>query len=203
MKIKHNAPLILASTSWGRQHALKSANLEFSCQKPLADEEEFKEKVSLLSLPAQAHELGRIKGEEVSLKNPDAYIICGDQVGEVNGKSFGKPRDENGVMNTLMAHCGQTLKLHSAVLLMKNGEVLWSCVDENVVKMREYTKQEAQAYANSDADLVHCAGALKIEGMGMHLTEDVQGEFYSIIGLPIHPLLTELYKRKIIEIEGN
>lgn len=200
MKIKQNAKIILASTSKWRKAVFEDVNLQFTSMAPLDEEDDYKEGVKNLPIPEQALKLGTIKGLALSKKHPEAYIVCGDQIGEVNGERSFKPLTREKAIEVITNQSGKTNKLHSSVILYKNGEVLWSHVDTTEIGIRNLSAEEIETYVDSDPGLLHIAGGVKIEGIGKHFVSHMKGDYYSILGMPVYPLLAELYKRGILEV---
>jgi septum formation protein len=194
-------PLILASASPYRRRMLESAGVAFRVVPADVDEASLKRRLAGKAQPAAAvaDALARAKAESVSTRHPDAVVIGADQVLALEGELFDKPGDLAAARAQLERLRGRTHRLISAVALAQGGEILWTHVGEAVLSMREFSPAFLDRYlAHAGADLHRIVGAYEIEGLGIQLFERVEGDHFTIIGLPLLPLLTELRSRGVI-----
>lgn len=191
--------IILASGSRTRHELLKSAAVAFTVIPADIDEDAIR-----LSVMAEADDggpdaadvaeiLALTKGQTVSAANPGSLVIAADQTLACGGELFTKPRDENAARDTLMKLRGRTHQLHSAVVIARDGEIVWSLVDTAHLTMRKFSAAFVEEYSlRTGADICDSVGAYRLEGMGIQLFEKVDGDYFTILGLPLLPLLNEL-----------
>jgi len=185
--------IVLASTSPTRQAMLRNAGFEFMPQAPRVDER------ALVAahpewLPREiALKLAEAKALDVSERNPEAVVIGADQVLALGTRSFSKPRDTDDCRRQLVALRGRTHELISAVVCAKGSRIEWSHVDEAHLTMRAFSDGFLDAYlARIGADCTSSVGGYKIEGAGLQLFQNVTGDHFTILGLPLLPLLHHL-----------
>ena len=144
--------------------------------------------------PADIAELlAEAKAIEVSARKPDALVIGSDQVLNIGAQLLMKPVDLAAARSTLQRLRGKTHQLHSGVALARDGEVLWSQVDSADLTMRKFSDTFLDSYIEAEGkSLCSCVGAFKLEGRGLQLFERVEGDFFTILGMPLLPLLSQL-----------
>ena len=194
--------LVLASTSPYRRKMLEAAGLAFEVLAPDVDEADLKHCLATRAPKpgAVAEALARAKAEAVSARHPDAVVIGADQVLALDDELFDKPGDLAAARAQLERLRGKTHRLVSAVALARAGEVHWTHVDEAVLTMRPFSPAFLDRYlAHAGAGLGQIVGAYEIEGPGIQLFERVAGDHFTIIGLPLVPLLAELRARGAID----
>jgi septum formation protein len=150
--------------------------------------------------PADVAEvLARAKAETISRQRPDALVIGADQVLALDDEIFEKPADLAGARRHLQKLRGRTHQLHSAVVFAGRGEVVWAHVDTASLTMHAFSVDFLENYLTL-AGTVICdsVGAYQLEGLGVQLFERIEGDYFTILGLPLLPLLGELRARKVI-----
>ena len=196
-------PLILASGSPYRRSMLEAAGLSFHVVPADVDEAALKRGLAAQSpkpiSAAVADALARAKAQSVSARHPDATVIGADQVLALGDDLLDKPGDLAAARVQLERLRGKTHRLISAVVVAEAGKVLWTHVDEAVLTMRPFSREFLDRYlAEADPGLCQIVGAYEIEGPGIQLFERVEGDHFTIIGLPLLPLLAELRSRGVI-----
>jgi MAF protein len=196
--------LILASGSSTRRKLLEAAGLEFTVVRPTVDEDVVRETMMANNEfidPADVAEvLARAKAEDVSGLYPDAIVIGADQVLACQGQIFTKPDSVDAARETLMALRGRTHQLHTAVTIAEGGEARWAFVDTANLTMRDFSLAFLGLYlATAGERVTDSVGAYQLEGLGIQLFERIEGDYFTILGLPLLPLLEELRKRKVIQ----
>lgn len=198
-------PLVLASGSPYRRKMLEAAGLSFRVI-PADDVDETALKRVLAAkvprpAPAEiADALARAKAEAVSIGHPGAAIIGADQVLALGDDLFDKPGDLTAARGQLERLRGRTHRLVSAVVLAQEGKVVWSHVGEARMTMRSFSPAFLDRYlGHAGTELCRIVGAYEIEGFGIQLFERVEGDHFTIIGLPLVPLLAELRARGVID----
>jgi septum formation protein len=201
---ERSAPqVILASASPFRRKMLEAAGLRFEVIPADVDEIALKRQLaSAAPRPgpgAVAEALARTKAQAIGRKHPDALIIGADQVLALDNDLFDKPGDMAEARAQLERLRGRTHTLHSAVVLAQDGNVAWTCVEEATLTMRAFSAEFLDAYLARSGDAVcRTVGAYEIEGPGVQLFERIEGDHFTIIGLPLVPLLAELRLRGVL-----
>ena len=195
--------IALASSSPTRQRLLRSAGIEFQAITALVDEAVVRETLTAdgetIEPGDMAEILARAKAEDVSARHPDAVVIGADQVLSLGDEVFNKPGMLDAARDTLLALRGRTHQLHTAVAIAENGETSWVFVDTAHMTMRDFSPVFLGRYlALAGGEVLDSVGAYQLEGPGIQLFEKVDGDFFSILGLPFLPLLRELRARKVI-----
>ena len=198
--INQTAPLILASTSPWRKEVLESTGLTFSCIAPQVDEENLKPSLHNLPVAEQAMALALYKGKDISLQNPDAYILCGDQIGATEGYIYEKPYTNAQAIKDLLSLSGKKLTYYTAAALLKNGKIIWQNVLTPSVTFRDITKEEVIAYVELE-DVTGICGSCETKGIGQHLLSSKDGDFSAILGLPMAEILTALHHAKVVSLK--
>ena len=196
-------PLILASGSPYRRKMLQAAGLAFRVVPADVDEAALKRGLAAQApkpAPAAiADALARAKAQSVSVEHRDATVIGADQILALAGELLDKPGDLAAARAQLERLRGKTHRLISAVVVAEAGQAVWAHVDEAVLTMRSFTPEFLDRYlAEAGPDLCQIVGAYEIEGLGIQLFERVEGDHFTIIGLPLVPLLAELRSRGVI-----
>jgi septum formation protein len=193
-------PLILASASPSRRQLLANAGLDFEIEPSGVDEDEVKR--SLLGERAGPRDiattLAEMKAVRVSARRLGALVIGADSTLACKGRLFDKPPTLAAARQQLIELGGQTHELHSAVVVAQNGARLWQAADRGLLTMRSLTDSFVDAYVARAGDAV-CAsvGAYQLEGLGAHLFSRIEGEYFTILGLPLLPLLAFLAEHGI------
>lgn len=191
----NKSTIILASNSKYRADLLTNAGIQFIQQSAKIDERAIEEPLLKAKMSAEdiAEVLAISKAVEVSNKNKNVLVIGCDQTLSFENKLLNKPKDMEEARKRLLAFSGNSHELNSAVSIVKNGEVLWSFVDKAIITFRKLTpKFIGQHLASVGDEVLSSVGAYQIEGKGIQLFEKIEGDFFSIMGLPILPLLSQL-----------
>nr|WP_319514776.1 Maf-like protein [uncultured Cohaesibacter sp.] len=185
-------PLILASKSQARAQLLSNAGLSFETSVAQIDERAAEQ--PLLAAGASPADiatlLAQVKATEVSVRNPGALVIGADQTLGFGDKRFNKPEDDAAARRQLLELAGQSHQLNSAVVCAKDGEILWSHVSTATLTMRPLSPEEIGRYMARVGDQVRSSvGCYQLEGLGVQLFEKIDGDYFTILGLPLLPLL--------------
>lgn len=192
-------PLILASQSAARAALLTAAGLRFEAQPARVDEAAIKLACRAEGLDAAdaALTLAGLKAERI--RDRDALVIGADQLLVCGEDWFDKPTDMDGARAHLRALRGQTHRLMTAVVCLRGGQEIWRHVAEPRLRMRGFSDPFLEDYLTAEGEAVlACVGAYRLEGMGVHLFDDVQGEQAAILGLPMLPLLRFLRQHGVL-----
>lgn len=182
--------LILASASAGRAAVLRAAGLHFRQQPAAIDERAIEAQAGFRGASALAERLAAEKARAVSMLNHEALVLGADQVMEVGGEILHKPVDRPAARAQLTHLRGQTHSLQSALALARAGEIIWQHVDNARLTMRTFSDAFLDAYIEAEGDsLLSSVGSYRIEGRGVQLFSRIEGDHFTIIGLPLLPLL--------------
>ena len=195
------SPPILASQSRARQAVLAGAGLV--CEGMPADiDERAIETQSGLTTPGEVADcLARAKALAVSALHPGRYVISADQTLALGAKRFSKPANRDAAADQIAMLAGQTHELHSAVAVARGGQVLVSCVSVARMTMRPLSRNDIDAYLAEAGDAVlGSVGAYQLEGLGVHLFERIEGDYFTILGMPLLPLLAFLRSRNLLRL---
>ncbi len=189
--------IILASASAIRAEIMRNAGITFSVNPTNIDEEPIKKKclqkgrttAQLVEELALAKASGlRPSGKEI--------IVGADQVLEFNGKVFDKPSSVQEARTRLIELRGQEHRLIGAVCILQKGANPWCHISTTKLRMRQFSDEFLRGYIEVEGEaLTSCVGAYKFEGRGALLFDRVEGDFFSILGLSLLPLLSELRRR--------
>lgn len=193
--------LILASASGSRVAILRQAGLAIT--QDVAGVDEDLVKLSLRAEGADADHvaitLADLKAQQVSRRHPRAFVIGADQMLECNGAWFDKPPDTDHARAHLMSLRGRKHDLITAAVVVRNGARVWQHVERATLTMRPLSDAFIENYLQTaGADVCSTVGAYRLEGLGAQLFTRVDGDFFTILGLPLLPLLDFLRGHGIV-----
>ncbi|MCA1399072.1 Maf family protein [Bradyrhizobium sp. BRP56] len=193
--------LILASQSRARRMLLENAGLDFEAL-PADIDERAVQKNSGLSAPGEiASLLAREKALFVSRQRPGQYVVGADQTLALGQRMFSKPAGRTQAAEQLGLLAGRTHELHSAVSVARDGQVLFSDVSVARMTMRRLAAGEIESYLDHAGEAVTTSvGAYQLEGLGVHLFERIEGDHFTILGLPLLSLLAFLRGEKLLAV---
>ena len=186
--------LVLASGSSARRALLLGAGLRFSVTVSTVAEEALK--TQLLTAKAAPIEIAAVlanaKAAQVSQTEP-GLVIGADQTLDLNGTLFSKPNSLADLGHQLAQLRGQRHSLHSAIALARDGQVVWQDVVSAHLTMRDFSDGFLRAYlADHGQDVLGCVGGYKLESAGVQLFDQIDGDYFTILGLPLTGLLGAL-----------
>jgi septum formation protein len=193
--------LVLASASPSRATVMRNAGLTFAVEPSECDEDDIKQRMQAdgASAAAVAEALAAAKAEIISARHPRCYVVAADQMMVCAGEWFDKPRDLAEAKTHLERLRGKTHALVSATVVYRNGEGIWRHGDEARLTMRDLSDDFIAAYIDSVGEMAcRSVGAYQLEGPGAQLFAKVEGDFFSILGLPLLPLLDFLRDRNLV-----
>jgi septum formation protein len=194
-------PLVLASQSPVRQALLANAGLSCETIPAAIDERAIQRSSGLARGDEIAVRLACEKARDVSLRSPGRYVIGADQTLECDGRLFNKPAGRAGAAEHLRALSGRTHILHAAVAIVRDGRLLFENVSAARMTMRELSEEAIEAYLNATGDAATASvGAYQLEKLGVHLFSRIDGDHFTILGLPLLPLLAFLRGRGLLSL---
>lgn len=186
-------PLILASKSAGRQQVLTQALIPFESRPADLDERAIESALGPVGADAIAGALAIAKASAISATEPGRLVLGADQVASCEGRVFGKPADRENAGALLRFLSGRRHRLHSAIALCRDGAVAFETVAHADLTMRPLSERFIDEYLDAMGETaLSSAGAYQVEGLGAHLFSEVCGDHWTIMGMPILPLLDAL-----------
>jgi septum formation protein len=193
-------PLVLASKSGARGKILAAAGLRFEIRPAQIDERSIEAKAGTLDAAASAQLLARAKADAVAKTLPGRLVLGADQTMARGATRFSKPRNRAEAAEQLRALRGRTHELHSALAVVRGDEVMIDCIDSARLTMRDLSDRFLDIYLEmADAAALASVGSYQLEGIGIHLFERVEGDYFTVLGLPLLPLLAFLRKNRLVE----
>jgi septum formation protein len=193
--------LILASQSRARQTLLANAGIDFDAV-PADIDERGVQQASGLSEPGEvAALLAREKSLAVSADRPGRTVVGADQTLALGRRLFSKPIDRAEAAEQLRGLAGHSHELHSAVAVARDGKILFEAADIARMTMRRLGEADIDAYLDAAGEAVTSSvGAYQLEGLGVHLFERIEGDHFTILGLPLLRLLAFLRSERLLEL---
>ena len=198
--------LTLASGSRTRAVMLRNAGLDFNVAPAELDEAAVKQSLRAEDAPPHrvADTLAGMKAARIARKiagtDPGHLVLGADQVLDLDGALLDKPADRAAAADHLRRLSGKRHRLVSAAVLLEDGERIWDCSDVATLAVRPLSDRFIEAYLDSAGDdALDSVGAYRLEGLGAHLFASVEGDFFTILGLPLLPLLDFLRGHGVLE----
>jgi septum formation protein len=194
-------PLVLASGSATRAQMLRAAEVPFEIVVPRVDEAALKEALLAEERSARdiADALAEMKAARVSGKRPEALTLGCDQTLSCDGRLLSKPASPEEAREQIAALMGRTHRLHSAAVIYQGGEPVWRHVSEARLTMGRLSEAWVDGYVARNWDAIrHSVGGYRIEEEGVRLFSRIEGDHFTILGLPLLPLLSFLSIRGTI-----
>ena len=191
--------IYLASKSETRGKLLKNAKISFSRIDHGVDEDEVK--ISLQNQPPTeiAIKLSELKATQPNPENKEDLVIGSDQVLDLEGKLFNKARDLDEAKSQLIKLSGKKHSLITSTVIAQNKNIIWRHLDKSTLVMRSLTTKEIDNYLNEvDKSILNLVGVYAIEQEGIKLFEKIDGDFFSIQGLSVTPLINFLRQHNLI-----
>jgi len=194
-------PLILASTSASRLQMLQAAGLTITAHPARIDEENIRVGLDAENASPRdiADALADMKAAKISARMPDQLVLGCDQVLDFKGQVFAKPETPEQARNQLLALRGQTHALLSAAVLYESTQPIWRHVGKARLKMRDFSNSYLDAYLSRNWPAIsQSVGGYMLESEGVRLFDQIDGDYFTILGLPLLPLLSYLSTRGFI-----
>lgn len=176
---------------------LDSAGVEFRVAPSNVDESAIK---GQFSTPADiAHELAKAKATDVSSNRSEDWIVGSDSVVSIHRRLFDKPRDRKEAADHLRFFSGKEMTLTSAVALARGGTVDWSHVESATLQVRSLSNTFIESYLDAEwPEVGYCVGVFRLEGRGVQLFDRIDGNYFTVLGMPLLPLLGALRERDLL-----
>ncbi|MEN5364314.1 Maf family protein [Brevundimonas intermedia] len=191
--------LILASKSAARRAMLENAGVAFEVRVANVDEDAIKAVSGDLDAAALAVRLAEAKAVAVSRDDESAWVLGSDQTLAFEDGLVSKAKSLDAARERLKSMRGKSHQLHSGAALATKGQIVWSGVDTVEMRMRDFSDAFLDAYLAAEGEaLLSCVGSYRLEGLGSQLFEAVDGDYFSVLGLPLWPVLGELRRAGVI-----
>jgi septum formation protein len=192
-------PLVLASQSRARQTLLANAGIAFETVAAEIDERAIQQASGLVAPGEIAALLAREKAVAVSSLRPGQFVVGADQTLARGIRLFSKPAGPAEATEQLRALAGGSHELHSAVAVARDGKILFEAASTAQMMMRPLGEAEIAVYLDAAGEAVTSSvGAYQLEGLGVHLFEHIAGDHFTILGLPLLPLLAFLRRERLL-----
>ncbi|MCV9967359.1 Maf-like protein [Pararhizobium sp. BT-229] len=194
--------LVLASASPFRRMLLENAGIRFQAQAAAIDERAIENQIegSGSSPEEVALVLAEAKARHVGEAFPDDIVIGSDQTMSLGQRVYHKPRDMQEAGDHLMSLSGQTHQLNSAIVLTRGNDILWKHVSSARMTVRTLSADFISRHLERVGEkALSSVGAYQLEGEGIQLFEKIEGDYFTILGLPMLPLLAKLRELRVID----
>jgi len=192
--------LILASKSQSRRAMLDAAQVTYEAIAADIDERAIEAQLVDAKPSAIAEALSEAKASAIAAHHPEALVLGSDSLVAVNGKRYDKPTSRENAAEHLRAFSGNIMELHSAAALVRGSECVWSHSSLAQLHVRELSDAFIDTYLDAEwPEISFCAGAFRIEAMGVQLFEQIEGDQFTVLGMPLLPLLGALRKEGILQ----
>lgn len=192
--------LILASQSASRRAMLEAAGVPFEAQPAMVDEDAAKASLGAIAPRDLADALAELKALKVSHRNPQALVLGSDSLAVLeDGTILSKPRDREEAAKHLEMMSGKRHDLVSAAVIAEAGRPVWRHVDRARMFVRPLSDSFIEAYLDAEwPEISGCVGCYRIEGPGVQLFSRVEGSQFTVLGMPLLPLLGYLRERQVL-----
>lgn len=193
--------IILASGSQIRQELLRNAGVLFVAQSPRVDEDAVKSALLAEAVAPRdiADALAELKAQKISAKHPEDLVIGCDQVLEFQGALYSKAETKTDLIDQLSQMRGQTHRLFSAAVIFQHGEPVWRYIGKVELTMRPFSDSYIKEYVEENWDMVKSSvGGYHIETNGVRLFSSIQGDYFSVLGIPLIELLNYLSVKGVL-----
>ena len=196
MSLLAGSGIVLASNSASRKAMLAAAGVAFEARSADVDERAIEAEMEDADLAEIAQALAAAKAAAVT----DGRIVLGsDSLVEVDGRRFDKPNSREQAAEHLRFFSGKVMTLHSAAALAKDGQIVWIGSDFARLRVRELSGDFIEAYLDAEwPEVSYCVGVFRIEGPGVHLFENIMGDQFTVLGMPLLQVLDALREEGVL-----
>lgn len=183
--------IILASKSASRRAMLDAAGVPFEAVPAAVDERAVE--AALGNAPAPDIALALAEAKALAVSAPDRLVLGSDSLVVVDGRRFDKPASREDAADHLRYFSGKAMELHSAAALVRDGVVVWRHAALARLQVRALSEEFIAAYLGAEwPEVSHCVGVFRIEGPGVQLFDAIVGDQFTVLGMPLLPLLGAL-----------
>lgn len=191
--------LVLASGSASRKAMLAAAGVTFEAVPAALDERAIEAEMTDSEAAEIAQALAAAKAAAVSSACPGRWVLGSDSLVEVAGRRFDKPKGRGEAASHLSFFSGKVMTLHSAAALARDGRIDWVAGDFARLTVRELSDEFIESYLAVEWPAVGgCVGVFRIEGPGVHLFDRITGDQFTVLGMPLLPVLAALRERGVL-----
>lgn len=191
--------ILLASGSASRRAMLTAAGVAFEAMPAAIDERALETEMAGAEAGEIAQALAAAKAAAISAQHPRRWVLGSDSLVEVDGRRFDKPADRGQAADHLRCFSGKAMTLHSAAALARDGRIDWVEGDFARLIVRELSEAFIAAYLDAEWPAVAgCVGVFRIEGPGVQLFERIAGDHFTVLGMPLFPVLGALRERGVL-----
>lgn len=193
--------ITLASKSQIRQQLLRKAHVPFVAKESVFQEETVKTELIQRSADPAEVALALAQGKAAGVKQPDTKIVLGcDQVLDIDGELLSKPKDRDGARIQLRHLRGHRHYLLSAAVILEKGQPIWSHIGKVTLTMRDFSDDYLEAYLNRNwPEIQSSVGGYKLEEEGVRLFSKIEGDYFTVLGMPLVEILGHLKERGAID----
>ncbi len=185
--------IVLASKSASRRAMLDAAGVSYASVPAGLDERAIEEGLAGASPEEVALALAKAKALAVSREQPGALVLGSDSLVTVEGRRFDKPADRDDAVRHLRFFSGKKMQLHSAAALARDDNVVFAHADMAVLSVRDLSEAFIATYLDEEwPEVGNCVGVFRIEGRGVHLFDRIEGDQFTVLGMPLLPVLAAL-----------
>lgn len=185
--------LLLASKSASRQDMLRAAGVAFEAMPADIDERALEARLGAADADQVAAALAAEKARAISARMEGRLVLGSDSLVSVAGRRFDKPESRAEAAEHLRFFSGRLMHLHSAAVLSRDGETIWTHSDVAALQVRQLSEEFIGRYLDAEWPAIgHCAGAFRIEGPGVQLFAGIRGDMFTVLGMPLVPVLAAL-----------
>lgn len=191
--------LVLASQSASRRAMLTEAGVRFTARAADVDERGIEAEMHGAAPDQVALALARAKALAVARGEPETWVLGSDSLVTVDGRRFDKPRSRSEAAEHLAFFSGKSMHLHSAAALARNGHTYWDHADVARLKVRYLSDAFIDSYLEAEWPAVSgCVGVFRIEALGVQLFDSIEGSHFTVLGMPLLPVLEALRARGVL-----
>ena len=193
MTLTHSFPLILASQSQSRRDMLTAAGVVFEPRPAAIDERALEAALGEAAAPIIAKALAEAKALDISAQAPGRLVLGSDSLVVCNGRRFDKPASIANAAEHLRAFSGRVMELTSAAALARDGVIIWRHAAVARLHVRELTEDFIANYLAAEwPEVSYCVGVFRIEALGVTLFDRIEGDYHTILGMPLLAVLGAL-----------
>jgi septum formation protein len=182
-----------------RRHILTACGLAVEIRPAAIDERAFEGRAGGIAADQAARLLAHAKADAVAKEMPGRLVLAADQTLSIGTRRFSKPGDRAAAREQLRALAGQSHNLHSALAVVRDGALLFEHSDLATLTMRKFSDRFLESYLDTAGNAATASvGGYQIESAGIHLFERIAGDYFTILGLPLLPLLDFLRRNGFI-----